>query len=106
MKHNHAALMSVVAEADAGQQAVTETQLSPEQEQPVAEQTTIWVAIRSSGGKANIRTGNGTSYSRITAVTPGTVLEYVATALNGWQAVKIGSQVGWVSGEYSEISTE
>ena len=33
-------------------------------------------------------------------------LEYVASAFNGWQAVKIGSQVGWVSGEYSEITTE
>ena len=45
MKHNHDALMSAVAEADAGQQAVTETQLSPEQEQPVAEQTTIYNGI-------------------------------------------------------------
>ena len=53
-----------------------------------------------------IRTGNGTSYSRITAVAPGTKLEYVASAFNGWHAVKIGSQVGWVSGEYSEITSE
>ena len=48
----------------------------------------------------------GTSYSRITAVAPGTTLEYVASAFNGWQAVKIGSQVGWVSGEFSEITSE
>ena len=52
------------------------------------------------------RTCNGTSYSRITAVASGTTLEYVASAFNGWQAVKIGSQVGWVSGEFSEITTE
>ena len=32
--------------------------------------------------------------------------KHVATAFNGWQAVKIGSQVGWVSGEYSEITGE
>ena len=102
----HAALMSAVAENDAGQQAMMETQPEPEQEQPVAGQTTIRVLIKSSGGKVNIRTGNGTSYSRITAVAPGTTLEYVASAFNGWQAVKIGSQVGWVSGEYSEITTE
>ena len=50
--------------------------------------------------------GCGTSYSRITAVALGTTLEYVASAFNGWQAVKIGSQVGWVSGEYSEITSE
>ena len=62
--------------------------------------------IKSSSGRVNIRTGNGTSYSRITAVAPGTTLEYVASAFNGWQAVKIGSQVGWVSGEYSVITTE
>ena len=67
---------------------------------------TIRVLIKSAGGKVNIRTGNGTSYSRITAVAPETTLEYVASAFNGWQAVKIGSQVGWVSGEYSEIVTE
>lgn len=102
----HAALLAAVSEQDAGQQAMTETQPAPEQEQPISGQTTIRVTIRSSGGKVNIRTGNGTSYSRITAVADGTVLEYVATALNGWQAVKIGSQVGWVSGEYSEITTE
>ena len=102
----HAAVMAAVAEDDAGHQAMTETQPEPEQEQPVAGQTTIRVLIKSSGGKVNIRTGNGTSYSRITAVAPGTTLEYVASAFNGWQAVKIGSQVGWVSGEYSEITTE
>ena len=97
--------MSAVAEDDAGQQAMTETQTEPEQEQPVAGQTTIRVLIKSSGGKVNIRTGNGTSYSRITAVAPGTMLEYVASAFNGWHAVKVGGQVGWVSGEYSEITT-
>lgn len=102
----HAALLAAVSEQDAGQQAMTETQPAPKQEKPISGQTTIRVTIRSSGGKVNIRTGNGTSYSRITAVANGTELEYVATALNGWQAVKIGSQVGWVSGEYSEITTE
>ena len=35
----------------------------------------------------------------------GTVFEYVATAANGWHAVKVGSQIGWVSGKYSEITT-
>jgi len=102
----HAALMAAVAEDDAGQQAMTETQPEPDQEQPVAVQTTIRVLIKSSGGKVNIRTGNGTSYSRITAVALGTTLEYVASTFNGWQAVKIGSQVGWVPGEYSEITSE
>ena len=42
---------------------------------------------------------------RITAAAPGKTLEYVASSFNGWQAVKIGSQVGWASGKYSEITT-
>ena len=33
-------------------------------------------------------------------------MPFIASAFNGWQAVKIGSQVGWVSGEFSEITTE
>ncbi len=102
----HTALMAAIADNDVGQQAMTESQPDSEQDQSVAEQNTIRVLIKSSGGKVNIRTGNGTSYSRITAVAPGTTLEYVASAFNGWQAVKIGSQVGWVSGEYSEITSE
>ena len=36
----------------------------------------------------------------------GTKLEYVASAFNGWHAVKTGDQVGWVSGEYSDITIE
>ena len=101
----HTALMAAIADSDVRQQAMTETQSDSEHDQPIAGQTTIRVLIRSSGGKVNIRTGNGTSYSRITAVTPGTVLEYVASAFNGWHAVKVGGQVEWVSGEYSEITT-
>lgn len=37
------------------------------------------------------------------SVKDGTELEWIATAQNGWHAVKVGSQVGWVSGKYSEI---
>ena len=61
------------------------------------------VVIVSGSGKVNVRTGNGTSFGRIAAVTPGTTYEYVATAANGWNAVEIDNQVGWVSGRYSKI---
>lgn len=101
----HAALMAAVSDDDEGQLAMSEIQTDPEQELSVAGQTTIQVLIKSSGGKVNIRTGNGTSYSRITSVAPGTMLEYVASSFNGWQAVKIADQVGWISGEYCEIVT-
>jgi len=58
------------------------------------------VEIVSKGGNVNIRSGNGTEYSRVSSVKPGTKLEYVATAVNGWHALKIGDEVGWVSGDY------
>ena len=38
-------------------------------------------------GTVNIRTGNGTQYSRITAAKNGDTFEWVATAENGWHAV-------------------
>ena len=49
---------------------------------------------------------NGTGYRYIIVVTPGTTLEFVATVLYGWQAIKIGIQGGWISREYIEITTE
>ena len=97
--------MATVSDDDEGQQAMSEIQTDSEQEQSITGQTTIQVLIKSSGGKVNIRTGNGTSYSRITSVAPGTMLEYVASSFNGWQAVRIADQIGWVSGEYCEIVT-
>ena len=61
------------------------------------------VVLVSDGGKVNIRKGNGTSFARIALVAPGSTYAHVATAANGWHAVVIGSQVGWVSGDYSRI---
>ena len=49
-----------------------------------------------------MRVGNGTEYEIIKEVETGEVLEYIATAGNGWNAVKVGTQVGWVSDEYSK----
>ena len=93
----HAALMAAVADNDVGQQ----TQPEPEPEQL----SMTKVKIVCNNGTVNIRLGNGTDYARITAVPDGTVFEHIATAANGWHAVKVGSQVGWVSGKYSEITT-
>lgn len=61
------------------------------------------VVIVSENGRVNIRTGNSTSYGRITLVSAGTTYPYVATAANGWHAVEMGKQVGWVSGEYAKV---
>ena len=93
----YAALMAAVADNDVGRR--TEPEPEPEPEDP----TVARVKIVCNSGTVNIRVGNGTDYGRITAVPDGTVFEHVATAANGWHAVKVGSQVGWVSGKYSNI---
>ncbi len=94
----HTALMAAVADNDVGQQ----TQAEPEPEQPAVTK----VKIVCNSGTVNIRVGNSTDYARITAVADGTVFDHVATAANGWHAVKVGSQGGWVSGKYSEIAAK
>lgn len=93
----HTALMAAIADNDVEQR----TEPDPEPEQL----SMMKVKIVCDNGTVNIRVGNGTDYARITAVPDGTAFEHVATAANGWHAVKVASQVGWVSGKYSEITT-
>lgn len=101
----HAALMDAVADDDEGQQEKTDAGETPDSsddtETPKPAGTTV--VITSEGGKVNIRCGNGTDYKRITTVAVGTAFDYVATAANGWNAVMVDSQVGWVSGKYSKV---
>ena len=93
----HAALMDAVADDD-GQPDMPE-QPAPNEPAPVG----TMVVIVSEGGKVNVRMGNGTQYSRISSVAPGTTFDYVASAANGWHAVVIGAKVGWVSGNCSKV---
>ncbi len=108
----HAALMDAVADDDEGKQDMpsedTTDEDAPAQE-PTEEETPAPVGqtvviVADNGGKVNIRVGNDTRYKRITTVPVGTTFEYVATASNGWNAVVVSGQVGWVSGKYSKIS--
>lgn len=103
----HEALMDAVADDDEGKKdeepeeapvAPTEPE-TPVEPKPVG--TTV-VIVAEGGGKVNVRVGNDTSYKRITTVPAGTTFEYVATAANGWNAVVVAGQVGWVSGKYSK----
>ena len=55
------------------------------------------------GGSINIRCGNSTDFKSITTVKPGATFDFVATAANGWNAIVVGKQVGWVSGKYSKV---
>lgn len=108
----HKALMAAVSDADAGQApaepdepSAPETPEEPAQpEEPVQpeEPAVRMVKIISKGGAVNIRSGNGTQYAKVTTVKPGMRFVYVATAVNGWNALEINGQIGWVSGEYSK----
>lgn len=62
------------------------------------------VTIVCNTGKVNIRKGDATTYDRVALLSPGTKLDYVATAANGWHAVRYGQQIAWISGEYALVS--
>ena len=49
----------------------------------------------------NVRSGAGTSYSVITKLPKGTVVDVIESASNGWKKVKTSNgTIGWVSGSY------
>ncbi len=102
-EQSHAALMDATATDDAD---APEQPEQPEGATGVSDTEKLLgatVVIKSNGGKVNVRMGNGTQYGRITQLAPGTTLDYVATAQNGWNAVVVNARVGWVSGEYSRV---
>ena len=59
--------------------------------------------VSANGGAVNIRRGNGTQYTRISQAANGSLLDWIATAENGWHAVRTGKEVGWVSPDFSQI---
>ena len=69
----------------------------PEEPKPLG----VTVAI--TGGSVYVRVGNGTNYRAITTVKAGMTFDHIATAHNGWNAIVINGQVGWVSGKYSRV---
>ena len=93
----HAALMAATADRD---EALKPSEPENGEETPAGKQVTISCV----SGTVNIRTGNGTQYSRITAAKNGDTFAWVATAGNGWHAVVVNGCVGWVSGKYSKIA--
>lgn len=79
------------------------TPTQPEPEKPENGQETKGKTVVVTASSVNVRVGNGTDFSRITAVSKGTMLEWVATAENGWHAVVYKKQVAWISGKYAEV---
>lgn len=52
----------------------------------------------------NVRSGAGTSYSKIGSLSRGTKVSIVATTSNGWYKIKFNSGYGYVSGDYITFS--
>ena len=49
----------------------------------------------------NVRSGAGTSYSIVTKLSKGTVVDVIESNSNGWKKIKTsGGTTGWVSGSY------
>ena len=86
---------------DALMDAVSDEEASDTEQPPVDNEKKV--AIISSGGRVNIRCGNGERYGRITQASAGQRFPYVATAENGWHALEIAGKVGWVSGAFSQV---
>ena len=99
---SHAALMAAIVEKDAPLQT-DPVPAEPAPDEPVTDEKKV--VITCNGGTVNIRIGNNTKYTQITAAENGTLLPYAATADNGWHAVVVGDRGGWVSGKYSKIES-
>lgn len=114
----HKALMGAVADDDEGKKAQSKAD-EHSQDKPAEPSSTApaptkddastkdsnptKVTIVCSSGTVNIRKGNSTAFSRITAVKSGTVFAYIATAVNGWHAVMLENEIGWVSRNFSKV---
>lgn len=57
--------------------------------------------------KVNLRVGDGLSYSSVgRAEKSGTMYEWVATAPNGWFAVRLKDRVAWISGSFAKLTEQ
>jgi len=72
-------------------------------EQPSTDSSTSQTSYKATVNtdSLNMRKGAGTSYSIITKLSRGTVVDVIESASNGWKKVKTSSgTTGWVSGSY------
>jgi uncharacterized protein YgiM (DUF1202 family) len=60
--------------------------------------------IEVTGNTVNIRKGSGDTFEILTRVRLGAKLALVATAANGWHAVKLpDGREGWIGPKYSKV---
>lgn len=58
-----------------------------------------WCAGTVKGSGVNVRSGPGTSYSRVTALSNGTAVTLLGKS-GGWYKIRYGSQTGYIYGDY------
>ena len=58
--------------------------------------------VEITGGTVHIRMGNGTLYASVKIAKKGERYPFIATAANGWRAVGLPGQVGWISPRYTK----
>ena len=79
------------------------TQPEPEKPENPPVETAPVKSVLVTGGSVNVRVGNGTEFAKVSTVYKGAILEWIATAANGWHAVLYKKQVVWISGKYTEL---
>ena len=79
------------------------TQPLPEEPENPPAEGALETSVVVTGGSVNLRTGNGTDFPKVSTVYKGAVLEWIATAKNGWHAVLYKKQVVWISGKYTKV---
>lgn len=88
----HAELMSVMAE------------IAAEEEEDDFDDEATNAYVKITGGTVNVREGAGTHYAIVTVVRKNELLAHMATAANGWHAVRLSDlRTGWVSPKYSVL---
>jgi hypothetical protein len=53
--------------------------------------------------RTNVRLGNGKEFDRIFLGNKGDSYDWIATAENGWHAIRLSDRVGWISGDFSKV---
>ena len=84
---------------------ITIPEIEPPPEAPEAPETKRKLIV-TAAEELPVRCGNSADYARITTVSPNALLDCVATAENGWHAVIVGAQVGWIDGAFAQIVPE
>lgn len=86
-------------------EAIGKLYSEPEVKPPVSPEIPAGVKVITITAKSvNARVGDSTKYDSVGHLAKDAVLEYVATAPNGWHAGRYKNRIVWVSNKYSKVS--